>query len=175
MVYTAEGSQAYATISDSVRHDERAVWAHLKPVLDEVQANASITTVHFMSDGPLTQYRNRKNVYLMCTLCFLRCIKELTWNFSEKAHGKGAPDGVSGSIKRIADAFVLQGGDIQRPEELYSFLTKANSSVKFHWVSEADIARVDEAVPGRLPVVRGTLGIHKETTPQARSSTTSSN
>lgn len=67
-------------------------------------------------------------------------------------------------MKRIADAFVLQGGDIQHPEELFSFLTKANSSVKFHWVSEADIARVDEAVPGALPVVRSTLGIHQVTT-----------
>lgn len=126
MVYTAEGSQAYATISDPLRHDEQAVWAHLKPVLDEVQFNPRINTVHFMSDGPLTQYRNRKNFYLMCTLPFLRGIKEITWNFSEKAHGKGAPDGVGGSMKRIADAFVLQGGDIQQPEELFSFLTKAN-------------------------------------------------
>ncbi|XP_063737744.1 uncharacterized protein LOC134863258 isoform X1 [Eleginops maclovinus] len=164
MAYTEEGSQAYATISDSLRHDERAVWAHLKPVLDDIQRNPRITTVHFMSDGPLTQYRNRKNFYLMCTLPFIRGIKEMTWNFSEKAHGKGAPDGVGGSIKRIADAFVLQGGDIQHPEELFSFLEKSNSSVKFHWVSEADIARVDEAVPDVLPVVRGTLGIHQVTT-----------
>ena len=47
---------------------------------------------------------------------------------------------------------------------MYSFLTKANSTVKFHWVSEADIAKVDEAVPGALAVVKGTLGIHQVTT-----------
>ncbi|KAI4829042.1 hypothetical protein KUCAC02_023105 [Chaenocephalus aceratus] len=163
MVYTAGKSQAYATISDSLRHDERAVWGHLKPVLDEVLSNTGITTVHFMSDGPLTQYRNRKNVYLMCTMPFLRGIKEITWNFSEKAHGKGAPDGIGGSVKRGADAFVLQGSDIQQPQDLFSFLEKSNSNVKFYWVSEDDITRVDEALPNDVPVVKGTLNIHQVT------------
>ncbi|KAK0152137.1 hypothetical protein N1851_006503 [Merluccius polli] len=164
MVYKSGMSQAYATISDSLRHDERAVWAHLKPVLDDILSDTAITTLHFMSDGPLTQYRNRKNFYLMCTLPFLRGIKEITWNFSEKAHGKGAPDGVGGSIKRSADAFVHQGGDIQGPQELFSFLEKSSSTVKFKWIAEDDIVRVDEAVPNALPVVKGTLGIHQITT-----------
>lgn len=81
IVYTDGKSQAYATISNSLRHDERAVWAHLKPVLDEILLNTTITTEHFMSDGPLTQYRNRKKLYLMCTLPLLYGIIEVTWNF----------------------------------------------------------------------------------------------
>lgn len=98
----------------------------------------------------------------MCTLPFLRGIKEVSWNFSEKAHGKGAPDGVGGSIKRSADAFVHQC-----PEELFSFLEKSSSTVKFKWISEDDILLIDEAVPNALPVVKGTLGIHQITTDSA--------
>ena len=94
---------------------------------------------------------------------FLRGIKEITWNFSEKAHGKGAPDGIGGSVKRGADAFVLQGSDIQQPQDLFSFLEKSNSNVKFYWVSEDDITRVDEALPNDVPVVKGTLNIHQVT------------
>ncbi|XP_042261532.1 uncharacterized protein LOC121893595 isoform X2 [Thunnus maccoyii] len=161
MVYTAERSKAYATISTSLRHDEQAVWAHLKPVLDEIQSNAPISTMHFMSDGPLIQYRNKKNFFLMSTLPFMHGIEAVTWNFSEKSHGKGAPDGIGGSLERKADAFVQQGGDIQNPEELFSFLEKSNSDIKLYWVAEEDIARVDEAVPTALPIVKGTLGIHQ--------------
>lgn len=98
---------------------------------------------------------------------FLRGIKEVSWNFSEKAHEKGAPDGVGGSIKRSADAFVHQGGDIQCPQELFSFLEKSSSTVKFKWISEDDILLIDEAVPNALPVVKGTLGIHQITTDSA--------
>ena len=60
VAYTAAGSQSYATISASLRHDERAVWAHLEPVLKDVmrKCNPSPTTLHVMSDGPVTQYRN---------------------------------------------------------------------------------------------------------------------
>ncbi|XP_042269619.1 uncharacterized protein LOC121898523 [Thunnus maccoyii] len=131
MVYTAERSKAYATIFTSLRHDERAVWAHLKPVLDEIQSNAPISTVHLMSDGPLTQYRNKKNFFLMSTLPFMHGIEAVTWNFSEKSHGKGVPDGIGGLLKRKANAFVQQGGDIQHPEELFSFLEKSNSDREY--------------------------------------------
>lgn len=32
VVCTSDGSQSYATNSDSLRHDERAVWAHIEPI-----------------------------------------------------------------------------------------------------------------------------------------------
>lgn len=95
VVYTSQECQSYASISESLRHDERAVWAHLRPVLEDIKGKKpSLTTLHCMSDGPVTQYRNKKNFYLLSTVPFLMGFKEVTWNFSEKSHGKGAPDGV---------------------------------------------------------------------------------
>lgn len=37
VVYTSQWFQSYATLSDSLRHDARAVWAHLEPILKEVK------------------------------------------------------------------------------------------------------------------------------------------
>lgn len=55
VVYTKQGCQSYATISDSLRHDERAVWAHLEPSLKKVkEENPTIKSVHFLSDGTVT-------------------------------------------------------------------------------------------------------------------------
>lgn len=67
VVYTSEETQSYATIFDSLRHDERAVWAHLEPVLRDVKnKNLQITTLQMMSDDLVTQYRSKKNMY--CTI-----------------------------------------------------------------------------------------------------------
>jgi hypothetical protein len=35
-----------------------------------------------------------------------------TWNYVEVGHGKGAPDGVGGALKRSADAAVAMGTDV---------------------------------------------------------------
>ncbi|CAK6978283.1 uncharacterized protein LOC125882102 [Scomber scombrus] len=163
MAYTAAGSQSYATISASLRHDEKAVWAHLEPVLRDVMKNChpSPTILHVMSDGPVTQYRNKNNFYLLSTIPFLSGFRQVTWNFSEKSHGKGAPDGVGGAVKRTADSAVQRGEDVQTPEDFYNLLTEKKSDVKFFWVTEEDIRRFDEAVPEVVPPVKGTLAMHQ--------------
>lgn len=86
---------------------------------------------------------------------------EVTWNFSEKAHGKGAPDGVGGAVKRTADDKVKMGADIQSPKDLLLALQSTSSKIKYFWVSEEDILRHDEAVPEKLPVIKGTRKIHQ--------------
>lgn len=162
VVYTSDGSQSYATISDSLRRDERAVWAHIEPILKKLKEQKPIlTSIHFMSDRPVTQYRNKRNFYLLTTLPFILGFKEVTWNFSEKAHGKGAPDGVGGAVKHTADQRVKMGADIQTPKELYEALQSTASAIKYFWVSEEDILKHDEAVPEKLPVVKGTMKIHQ--------------
>lgn len=37
--------------------------------------------------------------------------EKMAWHFSESSHGIGAPDGIGGAIKRLADALVAQGHD----------------------------------------------------------------
>ncbi|KAG5895746.1 hypothetical protein JTB14_029516 [Gonioctena quinquepunctata] len=39
-------------------------------------------------------------------------INNFTWNYSEPGHGKGAPDGVGGTLKRSADQAVAEGKDV---------------------------------------------------------------
>ena len=112
-----------------------------------MNCNPTPTILHVMSDGPVTQYRNRKNFYLLSTIPFLSGFQQVTWNFSEKSHGKGAPDGVGGAVKRTADSAVQRGEDVQTPEDFYNLLTERKSDVKFLWVTEEDIKRFDEAVP----------------------------
>ncbi|CAL8258871.1 unnamed protein product [Boreogadus saida] len=162
-----DGVQSFATISGSLRHEERAVWAHLEPVIKDVMdiRNPRPTTLHVMSDGPVTQYRNKNNFYLLSTIPFLSGFKQVTWNFSEKSHGERCTRWGWGCCQnlRIADSYVNMGVDIQTPEEFYRFFKerRASCKIKFFWVCEEDIRKYDESVPEVVPLVKGTMGIHQ--------------
>lgn len=94
----------------------------------------------------MTQNRNKKNLYLISTVPFLSGFKIVTWHFSEKLHGKGAPKGVGGAVKGIADTAVQSGTDLKTAEELYK-LKDQDSTIKYYWISEEGIAKFDESVP----------------------------
>lgn len=120
VAYSVSSSQCYATISKSLRHDECTVWAHIKLVIDDFQKRNehAIDTLYVLSDGPATQYHNRAS-FLMSSIPYTWGFKRVTWNFLECSHGKGAPDGVGGVLKRKADMHVLGGNDFQTPRDLY--------------------------------------------------------
>ncbi|KAG8184502.1 hypothetical protein JTE90_002349 [Oedothorax gibbosus] len=102
-----------------MHHDGRAVWGHLLPVLQMIQKTwPHINTIHFHSDGPTTQYRNKTNLFLLTCFANKLGLKEVTWNFSEAGHGKSSADGVGGQLKTKADQFVAHGTDI--PDAFYT-------------------------------------------------------
>nr|CAI5865004.1 unnamed protein product [Callosobruchus analis] len=63
VVYTKYESEtvpeSYCTLSESLNHGPAAIWAHLRPILTNYTQNG-INTIHFLSDSPATQYRNKK-------------------------------------------------------------------------------------------------------------------
>ncbi|KAJ8412208.1 hypothetical protein AAFF_G00144750 [Aldrovandia affinis] len=112
--------------------------------------------MHVLSDGPATQYRNRANCFLMSSIPYTWGFKRVTWNFSERSHGKGAPDGVGGVLKHKADMHVLGGSDLKTPMDLYNYLQKSSENVTVKWIEEEDISAMDEMLP---PSVRPVTGI----------------
>lgn len=170
VAYTKTAIQSFATISKSLRHDERAVWAHLQPVIEDLQMqhDTQFESLHLISDGPVTQYRNKANCFLMSTLPFTWGFQCLTWNYSERGHGKGAPDGVGACVKRMADQAVQRGADLQTAEALFDFLSsKEEMKIQMKWIEEKDIEEFDKLLPPVLPAVKGILGTHQifSTTP----------
>lgn len=142
-----------------------AIWQHLSPVLDDVRSTyPEITTVHFYSDGSCTQYRQRGNLFLVSTELFSCGFKAGTWNYFEASHGKGAPDGIGGALKRKADSIVCRGTDIPGAAELYSALQKSGTSVKLFFVDEQDIDRAVQGMPNDLPPLPSTMKMHQAVT-----------
>lgn len=84
------------------------MWSHIEPILMELKSvQPNITVIHFYSDGPTTQYRNKLNFYIFTVFTVKLELKYCTRNLFESGHGKGAPDAVGGSVKRRADGLVI--------------------------------------------------------------------
>jgi hypothetical protein len=100
------------TVSNDLRKVCIAVWAHLHPVVEHL-SNKGVNVIHFISDSPSGQYRNRFNAHMLNQAVETLGLKHATWNFAESGHGKGAPDGVGAAVKRAADQKVALGFNIR--------------------------------------------------------------
>lgn len=106
MYYTNKQKTGFCTVSEFKRQDAYAIWTHMEPVLTDICLKFSkVDTIHFWSDGPSKQYKNKKHFSLLCsvppTLGFkkymvynLELLPHLTWE------GSIGPDGIGGTVKR---------------------------------------------------------------------------
>ena len=120
VLYVSGGKvDSFASLSACMQHDATATWAHLDPVLRGIrEEHPNARNIHFISDGPTSQYRNKTNFYLASTVPFVEGFMNVTWNFTEASHGKGAPDGVGGALKNLADRIVSYGSSIPDADTL---------------------------------------------------------
>ena len=59
-----------------------------------------------------------------------RGFKNGTWNFHESGHGKGAPDGIGGALKRAANLKVLHGKGIVNATLMYAYMRSNKNMLK---------------------------------------------
>ena len=154
--------KSFATASSNLDHSAHAVWAHLTPVLSKLSDDhPEVDTIHFVSDGPTAQYRNRFNVFLLVSHLQKLCpsVTSSTWNFSEAGHGKGPMDGVGGTLKRMADEFVARGNDIATVGAFVSHLVVSCPSVDLVEVTPENVQRSKLLLPKKVSSVPGTFPI----------------
>lgn len=149
--------------SESLRHDASAVWAHLIPILQEIEAVAPhISVLHLISDSPSGQYRNKKKIYIISQLhLYLSDLSRVIWHYCECGHGKGAPDGVGGVLKRSADRLVAFGKDINDINALVEGLQTTVTGVKIKIVNDYEVNEKDWLLPKVLKCFPGSIKIHQ--------------
>lgn len=103
VLYTKDTVKSFCTISESTNHSPQGIWAHMDPVLQQIRTTMpEVKCMHFISDGPTTQYRSKNNFYLFNKLIHSKYgFSRSTWNFTEAGHGKGAADGVGKLSKEL--------------------------------------------------------------------------
>ena len=96
--------------------------------------------------------------------------EKLTWNFTEAGHGKGAPDGVGGLIKRTADKLVSHGNDISDANEFYHAMKNAGLALDLHMIADDSIFAMDKTSSVSLKPLPGTMTIHQVVSHRSMSS-----
>ena len=60
VMYVGNEVISFCTVSDSHRHDPPAIWTYMSPVFEHIRSvYPDVIKVHFVSDGPTTQYRKK--------------------------------------------------------------------------------------------------------------------
>lgn len=91
-----------------------------------------------------------------------RNVNTITWNYLEAGHGKGAPDGIGGTCKCIADQIVAQGTDISNMKILMNTLESNCPGITFYQVTSNDILKFSNIISsGDITPFRGTLKVHQ--------------
>lgn len=153
---------SFCTISASRLKGPPALWQHLEPILHKIKRDFSdIKAVHFFSDGPCTQYKQPGNFYLFCTEIFKMGFTWGSWNFFEASHGKGAPDGIGGTLKRMADRLVSQGNDTPTALSIYQALDARELKYQLFYIPEHNVDNAVKEMPSGLLSVPSTMRIHQ--------------
>ncbi|KAJ8719460.1 hypothetical protein PYW08_011635 [Mythimna loreyi] len=164
VVYLQNSILSFCTVSENITHSPAAIWTHLRPVFRALPCN--IKRVHFLSDGPVTQYRNKTMFFIMATKLSeeIPDIENFTWNYTESGHGKGAPDGIGATCKRTADFVVSSGGDINNIDQFVTVIQERCLGITCIAIDGKDIqAMVDtvEEEAADQKGFKGTLNVHQ--------------
>ena len=126
VIYFNDLSHAsFVVISDCLSHDTIAVYLFQKRLISFLTSKLGCLPkkIYYFSDGAASQYKNRKNFVNLCLHNHDFGIKA-EWHFSATSHGKGACDGLGGTVKRLAAKASLQRpyeDQIMTPFQLYEW------------------------------------------------------
>ena len=105
MIWFRDCSKSIVLLSNKNNHDKTTVVSYTLHIIKAVMDlfGDEIKEIDFWTDGPSSQYKNKyvfafidiklPEIFLSLRIC---------WNYSATSHGKGAADGVKGTIKRLA-------------------------------------------------------------------------
>lgn len=164
-VYEEVQTKSFGTLSLNLNHGPVGIVAHLLPILNYIKDRIpDIATLHFLSDGPSSQYRNQLMFYWFKKMVdqFLPTVHFSTWSYQEAGHGKGAPDGIGGTIKRTADRLVGEGKDLNTFEVLIDQLKLNLRKVEIAVIPEDSFERIQKMVVKEDVVsFKGTMKVHQ--------------
>lgn len=157
--------KSYVAVSECLSHSSSTVLAILQKLfLEKIELPEcnEINYIHYWTDSPTSQYRNR---FIFDAIVnhetLFGC--PATWNFYESGHGKNVCDGLGGTVKRVADEYVRSGKcTIQDVDDFMKWAEgESMPNVTFFHVS----TEACEHIASRLQMVtfqpvKGTLQLH---------------
>ena len=156
---------SYVVISDCLHHDTVAVHLFQKSLIGFLKEKFGTLPrkIYYFSDGAASQYKNRKT---FINLCFHEADFGVPaeWHFSATSHGKGACDGVGGTVKRLVARASLQRPyeqQIMTPRQLFEWTSKNVPATVFSYCSSEDYKSEEQLLEERFQQSRTIPGTRK--------------
>ena len=93
--------QCYFAVSDVLNHNAVSVYTILKKLISELKMLVpDIRRIHYLTDSPTSQYRN-KSIFRLISTHEEEFGVQARWNYLESGHGKGPLDGLRGQREDI--------------------------------------------------------------------------
>lgn len=156
----------FCTISENLRHDPVFICNHLLPIIKIIKRiHPNLQTIHLVSDGPSSQYRNKSMFFLMANFLAVNFnVQNLIWHYNEAGHGKGPLDGIGATVKRTADQAVARGNDVSNFQQLIECLAENCKGIRIIPVDEENVTSIENLLTRSLtPTFKGTLNVHQIT------------
>ncbi|XP_050516535.1 uncharacterized protein LOC126891405 [Diabrotica virgifera virgifera] len=168
-IHDASKIKSFCTFSKNLNHGPSGIIAHLEPVFSWIrEQKPNLKMIHFLSDGPSSQYRNQLMFYIFGNMLdsYFPSLVYSTWNYYETGHGKGTCDGIGGTVKRTADRLVGEGNDLSTFDILVSKLRERLRNITIHVIetdSMTTMATKIEACRSKTIPFLGTMKVHQVT------------
>ncbi|KAK6189819.1 hypothetical protein SNE40_001807 [Patella caerulea] len=164
--------RSFVVISNELAHNTSTVWSILDILVPQLkQIDANLEYIHYWTDSPSSQYRNKHIFQVIANHVELFNVAA-RWNYFEAGHGKGPCDGLGGATKRFADEAIKMGAAVI--QDAADFFTWASTStmreVTFLWL-ERDACQQKLEVTSCLKIkpIKGTMKYHAVSSNDTRS------
>lgn len=170
VIYSSNGEEpaqhsSYVYVSDDLNHNANTVITFVKDLIEKVkEIDPDVKAIHYWTDGPTSQYRNKTVFYLIANHKESFGI-DAYWNFFEAGHGKGPCDGIGGVTKRSADIAMKSGRcSIQDASDFYAWSQSDAcnlKSISFTYIDKA-VCEENSVEISTWPAkpVKGTMKVH---------------
>lgn len=131
-----------------------------------------VEVIHSWSDGPTSQYKNKRFLYLWRHFCKEIKLKKATHNYNGPGHGKGPWDAEGANLKNDCDRAVLRGKDVICAQDMIDVIKQnEKSKLKAFKVEKDDIKRIENIIPKKVPSVKKILSSFQVTWLESKSNT----
>lgn len=153
--------KSFVGLSAETSHSAPTCLAFLLKLIPKVKAILpDLDFVHYISDSPASQYRNKTAIDILAKHTCLFGGIHASWDFLETGHGKGPCDGVGGTFKKTAELAVKSGTLISSAQQMYEWATSdRNTNMEFILVTPEDIKHAESKVRNAVPV-KGISTVH---------------
>lgn len=161
VVWTISGTYSFVILSDYLSHDKYAVCHFNNLIISAIRErmNENLEVIDIFSDGAAQHFKQRYTFY-SATLHLQQGLK-INWHFFATSHGKGAVDGVGGTVKRsVCTAIKTRKYHITTASDYATCARQVLDKIKVLYVSADEINTLKEPLNDRWKNIRSLPGTH---------------